>query len=104
MRRLHDRPPARARSALQSRPLQHWPQFPAPIPRRSVPAKSPSRPSAPHAGKRRGALSKFSRLASLSSRLPGSARQRVPAVTTFLARAQEQQPRSPSRWYPEQRD
>lgn len=39
---------------------------------------------------------KFSRLASLSSRLPGRASQRVPAVTTFLARAQEQQPRSPA--------
>lgn len=65
VRPLHDRPPARARSALQPRPLQHWPQFPAPIPRtpprRSVPPKSPRRPSAPHAGKRRGARSPSSR-------------------------------------------
>lgn len=54
-RRLHDRPPARARSALQPRPLQHWPQFPAPNPCRQIcPRKVPAPTQRPTRWKEKG--------------------------------------------------
>lgn len=99
VRRLHDRPSARARSdsslGLSSTGPSSLPPSPA-LPPQVCPRKVPTPTQRPTRWKEKGRpISKFSWLASLSSRLPGSARQRVLAVTTFLARAQEQQSRSP---------